>query len=110
MAELIIMIMTLLIIALGFAVYFLPSIIAFKKQHVHKGIILLVNFIFGWTFIVWVGLLVWAIIDSDGSKTSNLTRNIGGNKYEDISKLQQLKESGAISEEEFNKEKEKLLH
>ena len=110
MEEVLILLISLLLIALGIAFYFLPSIIAFKKQHVHKGIILLVNFIFGWTFIVWVGLLVWAIIDSDGSKTSNLTRNIGGNKYEDISKLQQLKESGAISEEEFNKEKEKLLH
>ncbi len=38
-----------------------------------------------------------------------MTRNIGGNKYEDLAKLQKLKESGAITEEEFNIEKQKLL-
>ena len=63
----------------------------------------------GWTFLGWAGCLVWAFIDTDGSKTSNLTRNIGGNKYEDLTRLQKLKESGTITETEFEIEKNKLL-
>lgn len=93
----------------GIVLYFLPSIIAYKRGHANKGIILLINFLLGWTFLGWAGSLVWAFIDTDGSKASYMTRNIGGNKYEDLAKLQKLKESGAITEEEFNIEKQKLL-
>lgn len=89
--------------------YFLPAIIAYKKEHVNKGIILLINFLLGWTFVGWAGCLVWAFIDKDGSNTRNITRNIGGNRYEDLAKLQKLKESGAITELEFELEKQKLL-
>lgn len=93
----------------GIVLYFLPAIIAYKRKHANKGIILLIDFLLGWTFLGWAGCLVWAFIDTDGSKTSNLTRNIGGNKYEDLSRLQKLKESGAITDAEFEVEKSKLL-
>lgn len=93
----------------GIIAYFLPSIIAYKKEHKNKGTILLINFVLGWTFIGWAGCLVWAFIDTDGSTTSKITRNLGGNKYEDLSRLQKLKESGAITDVEFEIEKAKLL-
>lgn len=102
-------ILIILLVVGGIVLYFLPSIIAYKRGHANKGIILLINFLLGWTFLGWAGSLVWAFIDTDGSKASNMTRNIGGNKYEDLAKLQKLKESGAITEEEFNIEKQKLL-
>lgn len=35
---------------------------------------------------------------------------VNSNKYDDLEKLQKLKESGAISEEEFNIEKNKILN
>lgn len=95
--------------SLGIVVYFFPSIIAYKRGHVNKSIILLINFLLGWTFIGWAGCLVWAFIDTDGSKASNITRNIGGNKYEDLARLQKLKEDGTITEAEFEAEKAKLL-
>lgn len=104
-----IVVMVILLGALGIVLYFLPCIIAYKRGHVNKGIILLINFLLGWTFLGWAGCLVWAFIDTDGSKTSNLTRNIGGNKYEDLTRLQKLKESGTITETEFEIEKNKLL-
>lgn len=94
---------------LGIVVYFLPSIIAYKREHANKSIILVINFVLGWTFIGWAGCLVWAFIDTDGSATSNITRNIGGNKYEDLARLQKLKEAGTITEAEFEVEKAKLL-
>lgn len=99
----------ILLSALGIVLYFLPGIIAYKRKHANKGIILMINFLLGWTFLGWAGCLVWAFIDTDGSKASNLTRNIGGNKYEDLGKLQKLKESGTITEAEFEIEKAKLL-
>ena len=89
--------------------YFLPSIIAYKKQHTNKGIILLINFLLGWTFLGWAGCIVWAFLDTEGTTTNKVFRNVGGNKYEDLSKLQKLKECGAITDVEFEIEKQKLL-
>lgn len=94
---------------LGIAVYFLPSIVAYNRGHKNKEIILLINFLLGWTFIGWAGCLVWAFIDTDGSTASNITRNLGGNKYEDLARLQKLKENGTITDAEFEIEKQKLL-
>lgn len=89
--------------------YFLPTIIAYKRGHANKAIILVIDLVLGWTFIGWAGCLVWAFIDTDGSSAKNITRNIGGNRYEDLAKLQKLKESGAITDAEFEIEKQKLL-
>jgi hypothetical protein len=107
------MILAIILVAVlaigGIALYFLPGIIAYKRGHANKGIILLIDFLLGWTFLGWAGCMVWAFVDTDGSKTSNITRNIGGNKYEDLARLQKLKETGAISDVEFEIEKQKLL-
>lgn len=93
----------------GIVLYFLPAIIAYKKQHSNKGIILLINFLLGWTFLGWAGCMVWAFLDTDGSTTNKVFRNVGGNKYEDLAKLQKLKNDGAITDIEFEIEKQKLL-
>ena len=50
----------LLIITLIFAVYFLPSLIAFSRQHKNKIAIFLLNLLLGWTVLGWVGSLVWS--------------------------------------------------
>ena len=42
------------------AIYFLPTIIAFKRSHRNRWIILLMN-IFGATIVFWVIALVWAL-------------------------------------------------
>ena len=42
------------------AIYFLPTIIAFKRSHRNRWIILLMN-IFGATIILWIIALVWAL-------------------------------------------------
>ena len=100
-----------IVIALVLSVcfYFLPSIIAYKKNHANKLIILVINLLLGWTLLGWGACLVWALVDTDGSVVNKTFRNVGGNKYEDLEKLQKLKQSGAITDEEFKIEKEKLL-
>lgn len=45
----------------GFALYFLPSIIAGRRNHASSTAIFLVNFFLGWTFIGWVVCFVWAL-------------------------------------------------
>lgn len=45
---------------IGIAIYFLPTIIAFKRSHRNRWIIFLLN-IFGATIILWVIALVWAL-------------------------------------------------
>lgn len=40
--------------------YFIPTFIAFDKNHPNKEAIFACNFIFGWTFIGWGIALVWS--------------------------------------------------
>ena len=51
----------LLMIALIFAVYFLPSIIAITREHKNKLAIFLLNLLLGWTVLGWVSSLVWSV-------------------------------------------------
>lgn len=104
-----IIVLGIVFIIIGILLYFLPAIIAYKKSHANKGIILLLNFLLGWTFLGWAACLVWAFIDTDGKQANKTLRNVGGNTYEDLLRLQKLKESGAINEIEFEIEKAKLL-
>ena len=57
----------LLAFVLIFALYFLPSIIAYKQDKCHFWAIFLLNFLLGGTGIVWIACLIWAINDSSNS-------------------------------------------
>jgi len=97
---------------LGLALYFLPSIIGYSKHHTQRNIILLINFLLGWTFIGWGACLVWSLHEVhpiNNPTTNRIMRNVGGNKYYDLAKLQQLRESGVLTEYEFQIEKSKIL-
>ncbi|WP_419946348.1 superinfection immunity protein [Candidatus Poriferisodalis sp.] len=50
-----------LIVLVGIPLYFLPSIIAFKRAHRQRVAILTLNILLGWTFLGWVGSLVWSL-------------------------------------------------
>ena len=51
----------LVIITLMFAAYFLPSLIAFLRQHKNKLAIFLLNLLLGWTALGWVGSIIWSV-------------------------------------------------
>jgi hypothetical protein len=42
-----------------FALFILPSAIAFNKKHDLRWIVLFLNIFAGWTFLVWLILLIW---------------------------------------------------
>ena len=52
----------LLIIVLIFAAYFLPTLVAFLRQHRNMFAIFLLNLLLGWTALGWVGSLIWSIM------------------------------------------------
>jgi len=50
------------LVVLIFALYFLPTLIAFLRQHKNKLAIFLLNLLLGWTVLGWVVSLVWSVI------------------------------------------------
>jgi len=45
---------------IGLAIFFVPTIVAFKRSHRNRWVILLMN-VFGATIILWIIALVWAL-------------------------------------------------
>lgn len=50
----------IILILVGLAIYFVPSIVAFNRNVEPRIAIFLLNFFFGWTFFVWIAMLIWA--------------------------------------------------
>ncbi len=53
----------LLLVILIFAFYFLPSLVAFLRQHKNRLAIFLLNLLLGWTVLGWVVSLVWSVME-----------------------------------------------
>lgn len=51
----------IVLIVLGVALYFTPSFVAGAREHPNTTAILALNLLLGWTFLGWVGALVWAL-------------------------------------------------
>lgn len=43
------------------ALYILPTILAFGRDHAHRQALALVNILFGWTLVGWIGVFLWAL-------------------------------------------------
>ena len=93
-----------LIIAIAtIVIYVAPSIIALKRKIRNKEILVVLNLILGWTLARWVGCLIYSLVEKNNDTT------LENNKYTKIIRLQELKDKGALTEEEFINEKEKIL-
>lgn len=57
--------LAIVLLAVGLAVYFLPTLIA-GSGHPHRLALFLINLLFGWTLLIWVGCLAWAVIQRQG--------------------------------------------
>ncbi|MBB6520621.1 superinfection immunity protein [Pseudoteredinibacter isoporae] len=51
----------LVFVPLFLAIYFLPSLIAVLLRREHKKKIMLANIPAGFSWIAWVGILIWAV-------------------------------------------------
>lgn len=52
----------LLLVVLIFAFYFVPTLVAFLRQHKNKVPIFLLNLLLGWTLLGWAASLVWSVM------------------------------------------------
>lgn len=102
--------------------YFLPTIFAFSRKKNNKGIIFLTNFFLGWSVIGWIVSLTWALssdnpqtIIANNNPTNGKEKNSNGKesaydeKLNNLQKIKDLFDSGALSETEFEEEKSKIL-
>ena len=54
----------LIILTIPFVLYFLPSIVAGRRNHSNSSAIVIVNLFLGWTFLGWVVALAWSYTDN----------------------------------------------
>jgi len=57
----------LIFIAICLAIYFAPSLVAWRRHHLNANAIFLLNLFLGWTFLGWIAALVWAVKNEPGS-------------------------------------------
>lgn len=91
----------------GIYIYLLPTTLAYKKWHRNKNAIYITNVFLGWTMIGWIACLIWVLYEEKDKKVVINTSD--DKKYENLERLQKLKDSGTITEVEFEIEKQKLL-
>ncbi len=61
-------------VGIGIAIvlmYFVPTIVAFRRKDRQRTAIFILNLFLGWTLIGWVGALVWAYIRSSAAPLSS---------------------------------------
>jgi hypothetical protein len=93
--------------------YFLPAILGRKKSNATS--IFLVNLLLGWSFIGWVVALVWALSNDNKPPVyynNTITQPVSQStdKTDQLFKFKQLLDSGAITQDEFDKEKSGILN
>ena len=107
--DVIMIVCAVICVLLMIMVYFIPKFIANVRKHSHRIAIFFLNLLAGGTGIGWVAAFVWAFID----KPVQLPIKVGGGNptiAQEIKELNQLREQGIITEEEFENKKNELLN
>lgn len=91
--------------------YFIPTVIGIIRKHHNLIGLIALNVLLGWTVIGWVGALIWSLLRSSKSQTviHHYTETLSNNRIGELEQLNNLKNSGGLTEEEYQKEKSKLL-
>jgi hypothetical protein len=55
------MVLVLVLLGIGLALYFAPTIQAHQNKKKQTTAIFCLNFFLGWTILGWVGAMVWAV-------------------------------------------------
>lgn len=103
--------MEIIAFLVGIVLYFIPSLLASDKKD--SVWIFLFNLLLGWTVICWFIALIWALTAGDNPAPvihTHTTIEQNQSAVDQIMKLTILKDKGAITEAEHQKEKEKILN
>lgn len=92
--------------------YFLPSIIALFRGKSNTLAIIALNTFLGCTLVGWVIALVWSLTSNTKPIIVNQIKDTSGNgdEFEKLARLKKLLDDGAISEQEYTVQKNKLLN
>jgi len=87
------------------ALYFLPAYLGRKKRQFLP--IFLVDLLLGWTVLGWIAALIWAVSaeKAPAAAVPAAPRAVG----DELIKLQTLRTQGALTEEEYQREKARIL-
>lgn len=85
------------------ALYFIPTYEAWMRKHPSLTAITALNVLLGWTLLGWVAALVWALKNISSIPPS------APSVSEEVERLAKLRESGALTNEEFESQKQKVL-
>ena len=108
-------------------VYFVPTIVAFARQHQDRWAILVVNLVFGFTGLGWLVSVIWALnavhrpvgVGASGASGSNVIADdprldrspyLPTPPYTDLARLKELLDKGAIDQAEYDQMKHRLLY
>lgn len=113
-----------LMLLIGMCLYFIPSIIGFSRGSAYAWVIFALNLVGGWTGFFWIAALVWSLWPK-GHSAASLDVNLNHRGSIDLSSMAQpqakrstleelealahLRTIGAITLEEFEFEKGRLL-
>jgi Superinfection immunity protein/Short C-terminal domain len=89
------------------ALYCIPSLVAYNRDHPSKMGVLALNILLGWTFIGWLGAFIWSL--SGVSISANISLQPTTSIATELEKLASLKDKGILTQEEFDKKKKTLL-
>lgn len=113
-----------------FWIALLPTIIAFRRRHPHRWLILVINLLFSATGIGWIIALIWALNslhftdDFHGrlgtvrietrepllvAQTAQPTRSPADDAADQLQRLKQLHAQGALTDEEYARARRPLL-
>lgn len=89
-------------------IYFLPYLIAVKRQHKQKRAIYILNIFTSWTIIIWIIALVWANTESKETVIINQTSDKVSSTDELLS-YKKLLDENVITQEDFDAKKKQIL-
>lgn len=87
--------------------YFLPYLIANKKEHRQTKAIYILNIFAGWTFVAWLVALIWSFTTPSEQPAVQQTVSVSG--ADELMKYKNLLDEGVITQEEFDNKKQQLL-
>lgn len=95
----------------AFVIYFLPTFVAAKRGNPNGTSIFLLDLFLGWTFIGWLAALIWSAsaIKKSAEPSPGAPSPLASDRFQKLEKLAALKDSGHLTQEEFESEKARLL-
>ena len=64
----------MLIIGLALVAYFVPSCLAYSRNHRNRAAIFAMNIFFGWTLLGWAAAFIWALTANTETPTAPTAR------------------------------------